>query len=47
MWSYVFCKGAINCSPAVDGTLVYANHGEETPGTNVQGRIICVDAGGM
>ena len=47
MWSYVFCKGAINCSPAVDGTLVYANHGEETPGTNVQGRIICVDAGAV
>jgi outer membrane protein assembly factor BamB len=44
VWSYAFCKGAINCSPAVVGTLVYANHGEESPGTNVQGRVICVDA---
>ena len=47
MWSYLFCKGAINCSPAVDGTLVYANHGEESPGTNVQGRIVCVDAAAL
>ncbi|HYV36619.1 MAG TPA: PQQ-binding-like beta-propeller repeat protein [Gemmataceae bacterium] len=45
VWSYKFCMGAINCSPTVDGTLVYANHGEESPGTNVQGRIICIDAG--
>ena len=37
--------GAINCSPVVDGTLVYANHGEESPGTNIQGRVLCVDAG--
>jgi outer membrane protein assembly factor BamB len=47
LWSHVFCKGAINCSPAVDGTLVYANHGEENPGTNVLGRVICVDAGAV
>jgi outer membrane protein assembly factor BamB len=45
LWSYAFCQGAINCSPVVDGTLVYCNHGEESPGTNVQGRILCVDAG--
>jgi outer membrane protein assembly factor BamB len=45
LWSYTFCQGAINCSPVVDGTLVYANHGEESPGTNEQGRVICLDAG--
>jgi outer membrane protein assembly factor BamB len=44
VWSYRFCQGAINCAPVVSGTYVYANHGEESPGTNVQGRIICVDA---
>jgi len=45
VWSYTFCQGAINCSPVVDGALVYLNHGEESPGTNVQGRVICLDAG--
>jgi outer membrane protein assembly factor BamB len=45
VWSHTFCQGAINCSPVVDGTLVYSNHGEESPGTNVQGRVICLDAG--
>jgi outer membrane protein assembly factor BamB len=44
IWSYTFCQGAINCSPVVDGTLVYANHGEESPGSNVEGRIVCLDA---
>jgi outer membrane protein assembly factor BamB len=45
VWSYTFCQGAINGSPVVDGTLVYSNHGEESPDTNVQGRVICLDAG--
>ena len=45
VWSYTFCQGAINCSPVVDGTLVYGNHGEESPGNNVQGRVVCLDAG--
>jgi outer membrane protein assembly factor BamB len=45
VWSYTFCQGAINCSPVVDGTLVYGNHGEESPGTNVLGRFVCLDAG--
>src|SRR5439155_14247560 len=45
IWSYHFCKGAINSSPVVDGTLVYCNHGEESPGGTRQGRVICVDAG--
>ena len=28
----------------MDGNLVYIGHGEESPGTNVQGRVICLDA---
>src|SRR5439155_7880896 len=45
VWKYHFCTGAINSSPVIDGTLVYCNHGEESPDTSVQGRVICVDAG--
>jgi outer membrane protein assembly factor BamB len=44
VWSYTFCQGAINCSPVVSGNYVYLNHGEESPDTNVQGRVICLDA---
>ncbi len=44
VWSYTFCKSAINCSPVVDGNLVYIGHGEGNNDTNVQGRVICLDA---
>jgi len=45
MWSYDFCNDVVNASPVVgpDGK-VYCSHGEESEGTNIQGRIICVDA---
>jgi outer membrane protein assembly factor BamB len=45
VWSYDFCNDVINSSPVVspDGK-VYCSHGEENEGSNVQGRIICVDA---
>lgn len=44
VWSYPFGMKAINCSPVVDGNLVYCSHGEENDDTNQQGRLICVDA---
>ena len=44
VWSYYFGTGAINCSPVVDGSLVYIGHGEENPDNNIQGRVICLDA---
>ncbi len=44
VWSYVFGKGAVNCSPVVEGSRVYIGHGEENLDTNVQGRVICLDA---
>jgi outer membrane protein assembly factor BamB len=44
VWSYIFGGGAVNCSPVVDGTLVYIGHGDENNDANVQGRLICLDA---
>jgi outer membrane protein assembly factor BamB len=43
VWSYIFSNKNINSSPVVDGDLVYIAHGEESPDTNIQGRIICVN----
>jgi len=43
VWSYIFGTSAVNCSPVVDGNLVYVGHGEENEGINQQGRVICVD----
>jgi outer membrane protein assembly factor BamB len=45
VWSYTIGAKAVNTSPVVDGTLVYAAHGEENIGSNRQGRIVCLDAG--
>ncbi|GIW78601.1 MAG: serine/threonine protein kinase [Gemmatales bacterium] len=45
VWSYQFGVGAINVSPIVEGTKIYICHGEESPNTNEQGRVICLDAG--
>jgi len=45
VWSYLIGAGAVNCSPVVEGDFVYIGHGEENLDTNVQGRVICLDAG--
>jgi outer membrane protein assembly factor BamB len=45
VWSYKFCKGAVNCAPVVDDTKVYAVHGNENLDINVPGRVSCLDAG--
>jgi outer membrane protein assembly factor BamB len=44
VWSYTFGASLVNCSPVVDGNFVYIGHGEENLDTNVQGRVICLDA---
>src|SRR5207302_892631 len=44
VWSYYFGTAAVNCSPVVDGNLVYIGHGEENPEGNEQGRVVCLDA---
>jgi outer membrane protein assembly factor BamB len=45
VWKFQVGVRAINTSPVIDGTRVYIAHGEESLGTNVLGRIACVDAG--
>jgi outer membrane protein assembly factor BamB len=44
VWSYKLSIAAINSSPVVDGNLVYIGQGEENDDTNVNGRVVCVDA---
>jgi outer membrane protein assembly factor BamB len=45
VWSYYFGTTAVNCSPVIDGDMVYIGQGEENPDNNEIGRVICVDAG--
>ena len=45
VWSYKdFSISPINSSPVVSGNYVFIGHGEESPGTNKQGRVVCLDA---
>lgn len=43
IWRYVVSENALNAAPVVDGKYVYIGHGEESPGTPVQGRVVCLD----
>jgi outer membrane protein assembly factor BamB len=43
VWSYVFGTGAVNCSPVVDGDLVYIGQGEDNAAGGAQGSVICVN----
>jgi outer membrane protein assembly factor BamB len=45
VWSSFFAEGAVNLSPIVDGSRVYIGHGESNPDSNIQGRVVCLDAG--
>ncbi len=45
VWSYVFGGADVNCSPVVDGNLVYIAHGDDNTDTSAQGRVICLDGG--
>jgi outer membrane protein assembly factor BamB len=44
VWKFQVGAQPINTSPVVDGTRVYITHGEANVGSNVLGRIACVDA---
>jgi outer membrane protein assembly factor BamB len=44
VWSYHFGTTAVNCSPVVEGNLVFIGQGEENPDNNIQGRVVCLDA---
>lgn len=43
LWSYLIGPGSINCSPVLNGDLVYIGQGEENDGENTQGRVVCLD----
>lgn len=43
LWSYQLGPGSINCSPVVQGNLVYIGQGEENEGETTQGRVVCLD----
>jgi outer membrane protein assembly factor BamB len=46
VWTYKFGLGSVNCTPVVNGDLVYIGHGEENPepGNTDLGRVVCLDA---
>ncbi len=44
VWRHVISTSPINSSPVVAGNYVYIGHGEESPGNNIQGRVVCLDA---
>lgn len=44
-WSYQLGTTMINSAPVVQGNHVFIGHGEENFDTNLQGRIVCLDAG--
>lgn len=43
VWSYIIGNGDVNCSPVVDGDLVYIGHGETNPDSALQGRVVCLN----
>jgi outer membrane protein assembly factor BamB len=44
VWSYPLSITALNSSPVIHGDHVFIGHGLESPGTNVQGKVVCLDA---
>lgn len=43
VWTYPLSSGSLNSAPVIDGDRVYATQGIESPDTNVQGRVVCLD----
>ena len=43
LWSFMMCNWSVNCSPVVDGDLVYIGHGEQNP-DGTSGGVFCLDA---
>ncbi len=46
VWKFELSKRAINSSPVVDGTVVYAGHSEENVDEGTLGRLVAIDATG-
>jgi outer membrane protein assembly factor BamB len=44
VWTTMIASGAINSSPVVVGNHVFIGHGEDNPGSNLQGAMACIDA---
>jgi outer membrane protein assembly factor BamB len=45
IWAFPVGANVINTSPVMEGTLIYASHGEENTDVGQQGRVVCFDAG--
>ncbi|OAI41860.1 hypothetical protein AYO40_02105, partial [Planctomycetaceae bacterium SCGC AG-212-D15] len=45
VWTTMIGSGAINSSPVIVGNHVFIGHGEDNPGSNLQGAMACIDAG--
>jgi outer membrane protein assembly factor BamB len=43
LWSFKMCDWSVNCSPVVDGNLVYIGHGEQND-DGTSGEVFCLDA---
>ncbi len=43
LWSFKMCNWSVNCSPVVDGNLVYIGHGEQND-DGTSGQVFCLDA---
>jgi outer membrane protein assembly factor BamB len=43
LWSFQMCHWSVNCSPVVEGNLVYIGHGEQNA-DGTSGEVFCLDA---
>ena len=46
VWQFRMSLNALNCTPAIDGNLVYISHGEDNVDNQEFGRVQCIDASG-
>ena len=46
IWQFRMSLNALNCTPAIDGNLVYISHGEDNVDNQEFGRVQCIDASG-
>lgn len=44
VWTYLIGTDMVNCSPVVDGSLVYIGQGEPNPDNAKHGKVVCLDA---
>lgn len=46
VWQFRMSLNALNCTPAIDGNMVYISHGEDNVDNQEFGRVQCIDASG-